>query len=130
VVLQTLKGRGINVNYGDIRQCRYAGGAAGVGKSEIIILSVPGLFRAEGRQQRKLVRHVPFVNTTARIISTAEPLSDRRGPVPRPAADYVVVTRSATQRAFNVIEAADQGLLDDKRAEIDGRLSERSEVLP
>jgi len=29
-----------------------------------------------------------------------------------------------------VIEAADQGLLDDKRAEIDARLSERREVLP
>jgi len=29
-----------------------------------------------------------------------------------------------------VIEAADAGLLEDKRAEMDGRLSERSEVLP
>jgi hypothetical protein len=29
-----------------------------------------------------------------------------------------------------VIEAADQGLLEDKRAEIDTRLSERREVLP
>ena len=32
--------------------------------------------------------------------------------------------------AGEVIDAADQGLLDEKRAEMDGLLSERREVLP
>jgi hypothetical protein len=46
-------------------------------------------------------------------------------------ADYVTVTRlSDAHELFMVIEAADAGLLDDKRAEMDVRLSERSEVLP
>jgi hypothetical protein len=31
---------------------------------------------------------------------------------------------------FQAIEAADDGLLDAKRAETDARLAERSEVLP
>jgi hypothetical protein len=31
---------------------------------------------------------------------------------------------------FSVIEAADAGLLEDKRAEMDTRLADRKEVLP
>ena len=46
-------------------------------------------------------------------------------------ADYVTVTRiSDAQELYTVIEAADAGLLDDKRAEIDAQLAERKEVLP
>ena len=78
----------------------------------------------------KLVRHVRSLNTAAKIISTADVLSDVADQYAA-GADYVVVTRlSDAHELFNVIEAADQGLLDDKRAEIDTRLSERREVLP
>ena len=46
-------------------------------------------------------------------------------------ADYVTVTRlSDAQELFTVIEAAEAGLLEDKRAEMDAQLGERREVLP
>jgi hypothetical protein len=41
------------------------------------------------------------------------------------------VTRiSDAHELFTVIEAADAGLLEDKRTEMDARLGERREVLP
>ena len=46
-------------------------------------------------------------------------------------ASYVTVTRlSDAHELFTVIEAAQAGLLADKRAELDLRLGERREVLP
>ena len=46
-------------------------------------------------------------------------------------ADYVTVTRlTDAHELYRVIEAADAGLLQDKRAEMDAQLSERKEVLP
>ncbi|HEV7599950.1 MAG TPA: cation:proton antiporter [Bradyrhizobium sp.] len=128
VVFQTLKGRGVHVTYGDISNVDTLV-HAGVGKAEIIILSVPDSL-LKGANNEKLVRHVRSLNTTAKIVSTADLLSDVQDQYAA-GADYVVVTRlSDAHELFNVIEAADQGLLDDKRAEIDARLSERREVLP
>jgi Kef-type K+ transport system membrane component KefB/voltage-gated potassium channel Kch len=128
VVFQTLKRRGIHVTYGDISNVDTLV-HAGVGKAEIIILSVPDSL-LKGANNEKLVRHVRSLNTAAKIISTADVLSDVADQYAA-GADYVVVTRlSDAHELFNVIEAADQGLLDDKRAEIDVRLSERREVLP
>jgi Kef-type K+ transport system membrane component KefB len=128
VVFQTLKARGIHVTYGDISNVDTLV-HAGVGKAEIIILSVPDSL-LKGANNEKLVRHVRSLNTAAKIISTADVLSDVADQYAA-GADYVVVTRlSDAHELFNVIEAADQGLLDDKRAEIDTRLSERREVLP
>jgi Kef-type K+ transport system membrane component KefB len=128
VVFQTLKGRGVHVTYGDISNIDTLV-HAGVGKAEIIILSVPDSL-LKGANNEKLVRHVRSLNTTAQIISTADLLSDVEDQYAA-GADYVVVTRlSDAHELFNVIEAADQGLLEDKRAEIDARLSERREVLP
>ncbi len=102
---------------------------AGVGKAEIIILSVPDSL-LKGANNEKLVRHVRTLNPTAKIVSTADLLSDVDD-LYAAGADYVTVTRlSDAHELFTVIEAADAGLLDDKRAEMDGRLSERREVLP
>ncbi|MDB5631829.1 MAG: transporter, family, partial [Tardiphaga sp.] len=101
----------------------------GVGKAEIIILRVPDSL-LKGANNEKLVRHVRSINPTAKIISTADLLSD----VPdiyAAGADYVTVTRlSDAHTLYEVIDAADQGLLDDKRAEMDAQLAERREVLP
>jgi Kef-type K+ transport system membrane component KefB len=128
VVFQTLKARGVHVTYGDISNVDTLV-HAGVGNAEIIILSVPDSL-LKGANNEKLVRHVRSLNTAAKIISTADVLSDVADQYAA-GADYVVVTRlSDAHELFNVIEAADQGLLDDKRAEIDARLSERREVLP
>jgi Kef-type K+ transport system membrane component KefB len=128
VVFQNLAKRGVHVTYGDISNVDTLV-HAGVGKAEIIILSVPDSL-LKGANNEKLVRHVRSLNETAKIISTADVLSDVADQYAA-GADYVVVTRlSDAHELFNVIEAADQGLLDDKRAEIDVRLSERREVLP
>jgi Kef-type K+ transport system membrane component KefB len=128
VVFQNLAKRGVHVTYGDISNVDTLV-HAGVAKAEIIILSVPDSL-LKGANNEKLVRHVRSLNETAKIISTADLLSDVADQYAA-GADYVVVTRlSDAHELFTVIEAADQGLLDDKRAEVDARLSERREVLP
>jgi len=127
-VFRTLSDRGLHVIYGDISNVDTLL-HAGVGKAEIIILSVPDSL-LKGANNEKLVRHVRTLNPTAKIVSTADLLSDVDD-LYAAGADYVTVTRlSDAHELFTVIEAADAGLLEDKRAEIDGRLSERREVLP
>ncbi|HEU0084323.1 MAG TPA: cation:proton antiporter [Bradyrhizobium sp.] len=128
VVFQNLAKRGVHVTYGDISNVETLV-HAGVGKAEIIILSVPDSL-LKGATNEKLVRHVRSLNETAKIISTADLLADVEDHYAA-GADYVVVTRlSDAHELFSVIEAVDAGLLDDKRAEIDVRLRKRREVLP
>ncbi|MEA2885319.1 MAG: hypothetical protein QOH32_4575 [Bradyrhizobium sp.] len=128
LVFQNLAKRGVHVTYGDISNVDTLV-HAGVGKAEIIILSVPDSL-LKGATNEKLVRHVRSLNETAKIISTADLLADVEDHYAA-GADYVVVARlSDARELFSVIEAADAGLLDDKRAEIDTRLRERGEVLP
>ena len=128
VVFQTLADRGLHVIYGDISNVDTLV-HAGVGKAELIILSVPDSL-LKGANNEKLVRHVRVLNPTARIVATADLLSDVND-LYAAGADYVTVTRlTDAHELFSVIEAADAGLLDDKRAALDVRLSERREVLP
>jgi voltage-gated potassium channel Kch len=102
---------------------------AGVGKAEIIILSVPDSL-LKGANNEKLVRHVRSLNPTAKIIATADLLADVDDQY-QAGADYVTVTRiSDARELYKVIQTADQGLLPDMRAEMDASLRERKEVLP
>jgi Kef-type K+ transport system membrane component KefB len=127
-VFRTLAGRGQHVIYGDISNVDTLV-HAGVGHAEIIILSVPDSL-LKGANNEKLVRHVRAINPTAKIISTADLLSDVAD-IYAAGADYVTVTRLSDAHAlYEVIDAADQGLLGAKRAEMDARLAERTEVLP
>ncbi len=127
-VFRTLTARGIHVIYGDISNIDTLL-HAGVGKAEIIILSVPDSL-LKGANNEKLVRHVRSMNPDAKIISTADLLADV-GDLYAAGANYVTVTRiTDAEELYKVIDAADQGLLDDKRAEMDALLSERREVLP
>ncbi|MGM4931771.1 cation:proton antiporter [Tardiphaga sp. 619_E2_N8_5] len=127
-VFRTLVGRGQHVIYGDISNVDTLV-HAGVGKAEIIILSVPDSL-LKGANNEKLVRHVRSINPNAKIISTADVLGDVSD-IYAAGADYVTVPRLSDAHAlYEVIEAADQGLLDDKRAEMDTQLAERREVLP
>jgi Kef-type K+ transport system membrane component KefB len=127
-VFRTLVGRGQHVIYGDISNVDTLV-HAGVGNAEIIILSVPDSL-LKGANNEKLVRHVRSINPSAKIISTADVLGDVSD-IYAAGADYVTVPRLSDAHAlYEVIEAADQGLLDDKRAEMDAQLAERREVLP
>jgi hypothetical protein len=57
---------------------------AGVAEAEIIISSVPDSL-LKGTSNERLVRHVRAVNTTAKIIATADVLSETRGRSTQPA---------------------------------------------
>jgi Kef-type K+ transport system membrane component KefB len=128
LVFQTLSERGVHVVYGDISNVDTLV-HAGVGKAELIILSIPDSL-LKGANNEKLVRHVRTLNPTARIVATADLLSDVSD-LYEAGADYVTVTRlSDAHELYKVIEAAQAGLLEDKRAEIDALLGERREVLP
>jgi len=128
IVFRTLTDRGSHVIYGDISNVDTLV-HAGIGKAEIIVLSVPDSLLV-GASNEKLVRHVRSLNPTARIVATADFLSDVSD-LYAAGADYVTVTRiSDATELFSVIEAADAGLLEDKRAEMDAQLAERREVLP
>jgi Kef-type K+ transport system membrane component KefB len=127
-VFRILNERGVHVIYGDISNVDTLV-HAGIGKAEIIILSVPDSLLV-GANNEKLVRHVRTVNPTARIVATADLLSNVND-LYGAGADYVTVTRlTDAGELFSVIEAADAGLLEDKRAEMDAQLAERKEVLP
>ena len=83
----------------------------------------------KGADNEKLVRHVRSLNPTAKIVATAEMLASVDD-LYAAGADYVTVTRlSDAHELYKVIEAAQAGLLEDKRAETDALLSERREVL-
>jgi hypothetical protein len=83
-----------------------------------------------GANNEKLVRHVRSLNPTAKIVATADLLVDVND-LYAAGADYAMVTRlSDARELFSVIEAADAGLLEEKRAEMDAQLAERREVLP
>ena len=128
VVFRALSDRGMHVVYGDISNVDTLL-HAGVGKSELIILSIPNSL-LKGADNEKLVRHVRSLNPTARIVATAELLSDVDD-LYEAGADYVTVTRlSDAHQLYKVIEAAQAGLLEDKRAETDALLAERREILP
>ncbi|OKO85221.1 membrane protein [Bradyrhizobium sp. NAS80.1] len=127
-VYKTLLSRGLHVIYGDISNVDTLL-HAGIGKSEIIILSVPDSL-LKGATNEKLVRHVRALNPTALIVATADLLADV-GELYEAGASYVTVTRlSDAHELFTAIEAAQAGLLADKRSELDLRLGERREVLP
>jgi Kef-type K+ transport system membrane component KefB len=128
LVFRTLTDRGMHVVYGDISNVDTLV-HAGVAKAELIILSIPDSL-LKGADNEKLVRHVRSLNPTAKIVATAEILANVND-LYEAGADYVTVTRlSDAHELYTVIEAAQAGLLEDKRAETDTLLSERREVLP
>jgi len=127
-VFRVLAERGLHVIYGDISNIDTLI-HAGIGSAEIIILSVPDAL-LKGADNERLVRHVRMLNATAKIISTADTLASV-GDQYAAGADYVTVPRvTDAQELFRAIEAADDGLLGEKRAQADGQLAERREVLP
>jgi voltage-gated potassium channel Kch len=100
-----------------------------VADAEIVVSSIPDSL-LKGTSNERLVRHVRAVNPTAKIIATAEVLSEAEQ-LYAAGADYVSVSRlSEATELIEVINASEDGLLDELRAKAEPRLRDRREVLP
>ncbi|HLP78773.1 MAG TPA: cation:proton antiporter, partial [Candidatus Paceibacterota bacterium] len=126
-VNEQLRKRGVSVVYGDISQ-RDVLLHAGIGRAEIILCTLPDII-LKGASNFKLLRQLRELNPTAKIVVNAEKLSD----VPRlysAGASYVSTPRLLEAAdLINVIEAADKGLLDDKRKGQTDRIEDRDEII-
>jgi Kef-type K+ transport system membrane component KefB len=127
-VHQELGKRGITVLYGDISQ-RDTLLHAGVEHAKILVSSIPDSL-LKGTSNEKLVRQFRELNPSCVIIATADVLSEVAS-LYNAGADYVCVARlDEAEELSDVLEAARRGLLQEKRARADARLSNRAEVLP
>lgn len=128
LVHEELRRRGIQAIYGDISQ-RDTLVHAGVSHAGIIVATVPDSM-LKGTTNEKLVRQLRELNPHARILVPAELLAD----VPRlraAGADYVSLARlNVAADLCAAVQAATQGLLADKQAQLEAQLQERQEVLP
>jgi voltage-gated potassium channel Kch len=128
VVYHTLQARGVKIYYGDISHAETLT-HAGIADAEIVISSVPDSL-LKGTSNEKLVRYARSVNASAKIIATADVLSQAET-LYAAGADYVTIARlTEADELIEVVAAAEAGLLDDMRARLDARLRERPEVLP
>ena len=128
MVYHSLQARGIKVYYGDIAHADTLA-HAGIADAEIVILSMPDTL-LKGTSNEKLVKHIRSVNPAAKIIATADVLSDRQA-LYAAGADYVTIARldQATE-LVEAVTAAEAGLIDDMRARLEARMRDRREVLP
>jgi Kef-type K+ transport system membrane component KefB/voltage-gated potassium channel Kch len=127
-VYHALKERGIDVTYGDISHMDVLK-HSGIASAEIVISSIPDALLS-GTTNERLVRAVRSINASAKIIATADVI-DNVATLYEAGADYVVMARVAEANTLiDVINAAQEGLIQDRRAELDGQLADRREVLP
>ncbi len=119
--------RKVRVIYGDISQ-RDTLLHAGVEHAEVIISTVPDSL-LKGTSNERLVRMLRTLNGKARIIATADVLSQAEALL-RYGADYVSVPRLTESRdLLEAVRAAADGLIDEKAGQLRTILSGRSEVL-
>lgn len=127
VVFQNLRRRGVRVQYGDISQ-RETLVHAGIEEAEILISSIPD-YLLKGITNERLVRQLRSLNPTATIIAPADLLADAER-LYAAGADYVIMSRliEATELR-EVLQAAQDGLLKEKRRSFERHLEGRTEVL-
>jgi Kef-type K+ transport system membrane component KefB len=127
-VNQELRRRGVRVIYGDIGQ-RDTLVHAGAGKADIIISTLPNTV-LKGTNNLRLVQQLREINRGARIITHAELFAD----VPKlyaAGASYVCVPRLIEAvDLFELVQAARENELDEKRQQLDHELVDRHEVIP
>ncbi|MCE9619589.1 MAG: cation:proton antiporter [Planctomycetes bacterium] len=119
--------RKIRVIYGDISQ-RETLLHAGVDRAEVLICTVPDSF-LKGITNERLVKVLRELNPEAKIISTADVLS-KVDTLLQAGADYVSIARlREASDLLEVVRAATDGLLDEKREQLKTILGDRREVL-
>jgi Kef-type K+ transport system membrane component KefB len=119
--------RRVPVIYGDVSH-RETLVHAGVDKAEVLISTVPDSL-LKGTTNERLVRLLRKINPTAKIIATADVISQATKLLDA-GADYVTVPR--LRQAGDLLEAvraATEGLLDEKRDTLREILRDRHEVL-
>jgi voltage-gated potassium channel Kch len=127
-VFHALRNRGVHVHYNDISNADSLL-HAGLAEAEIVISSIPDSL-LKGTSNEKLVRHIRMVNPTAKIIATAEVLSDTQT-LYAAGADYVTIARlDQANELVDVVTAAEAGKLAELRAKLDAQLRDRQEILP
>jgi Kef-type K+ transport system membrane component KefB len=127
-VYHSLRARGVKVVYGDIGHADVLK-HAGIADAQIVISSVPDALLV-GTSNARLVRSVRAINPTAKIIATADVIGNVQV-LYDAGADHVVMSRFVEANALlDAIRAAEEGLLQDRRAELDAQLEGRREVLP
>jgi Kef-type K+ transport system membrane component KefB len=127
-VYHSLRERGVKVLYGDIGHSDVLK-HAGIADAQIVLLSVPDALLV-GTTNERLVRSVQAINPTAKIIATADVIGNVQV-LYDAGGDHVIVSRFAEANALlDAIRAAEEGLLQDRRAELDAQLAGRREVLP
>jgi len=127
VVHRTLKTRSIQAIYGDMSQ-RDTLHHAGIGRAQVILSTLPDAI-LKGTSNARLVRESRELNPSALIVATAENFP-QVSELYAAGADFVSIGRLAEANALcQVLEAAESGLLEEKRAELDALLENRNEVL-
>ena len=128
VVHEKLKQRHIHALYGDIT-AREVLVHAGVAQARVILCSLPNTV-LKGADNFKILRQLRELNPAAQIIVHAELLSD----VPalyQAGASYVTTPRLLEAAdLLQVVVAAEQNLLDQKRQQQQNRAAGRAEVIP
>jgi len=119
--------RKVRVVYGDISQ-RDTLLHAGVEKAEVLICTIPDSL-LKGSSNEKLVRLLRSLNSEAKIIATADVLTQAEALLAA-GADYVSVARLHEARdLLGAVRAATEGLLEQKRESLKDTLTDRREVL-
>jgi voltage-gated potassium channel Kch len=127
VAREGLLARKVPVIYGDISQ-RDTLLHAGVEQAEVLICTVPDSV-LKGTNNARLVRLLRGLNPKAKIIATAEVLAQVDALLAA-GADYVSVARlREADDLMAAIRAATEGLLEQKRAQLQRVLLGRLEVL-
>ena len=128
VVHEKLKLRNIHTLYGDITS-REVLSHAGVAQAEVILCSLPNTV-LKGADNFKILRQLRELNPTAHIIVHAELLSDLPA-LYQAGASYVTIPRLLEAAdLLQVVLAAEQNLLDQKRQQQQYRVAGRAEVIP
>jgi Kef-type K+ transport system membrane component KefB len=127
-VYHSLKARGVRVYYGDIAHADTLA-HAGITDAEIVISSVPDSL-LKGTSNERLVRLIRASNPRAKIVATADVLSETQT-LYAAGADYVTIARlDQANELVEVVTAAEAGLIDDMRSRLEARLRDRREILP
>jgi len=127
-VFERLRQRGVRVVYGDITQPDTLL-HAGVPKAEILICSLPDSI-LKGANNLRLLRQLRALNQEAHIIVHSEKIA-QVAELYAATASYVTVSRFLeAAHLLEVIEAADNGLLDEERERQVQQLAGRQEVVP